>query len=127
MTEIGKSRKRVEDNRFIRGKGNYTDDIVLPGMLHMEILRSPLAHARIKSIDTSRAWQIPGVHLVLTGEMMATRNLTARHAIGSSRRERNERWMAGERRASRGRRRDERIVAANGRVAASPSCASATP
>src|SRR2546429_4503155 len=49
--------------------------MVLPAMLHMEILRSPLAHARIKSIDTSRAWQIPGVHLVLTGEMMATRNL----------------------------------------------------
>ena len=44
-------------------------------MLHMEILRSPLPHARIKSIDTSRAWAIPGVHLVLTGEMMATRNL----------------------------------------------------
>ncbi len=72
---IGASRKRVEDDRFIRGKGNYTDDIVLPGMLHMEILRSPLAHARIVSIDTSKAWQIPGVHLVLTGEMMATRNL----------------------------------------------------
>ncbi len=44
-------------------------------MLHMEILRSPLAHARIKSIDASKAWDIPGVHLVLTGEMMATRNL----------------------------------------------------
>ena len=72
---LGASRKRVEDNRFIRGKGNYTDDITLPGMLHMEILRSPLAHARIKSIDASRAWEIPGVHLVLTGEMMATRNL----------------------------------------------------
>src|ERR1700744_5751040 len=71
----GASRKRVEDSRFIRGKGNYTDDITLPGMLHMEILRSPLAHARIKSIDTSKAWDIPGVHLVLTGEMMATRNL----------------------------------------------------
>src|SRR3974390_3289024 len=72
---LGASRKRVEDSRFIRGRGNYTDDIVLPGMLHMEILRSPLAHARIKSIDTSKAWEIPGVHLVLTGEMMATRNL----------------------------------------------------
>ena len=72
---LGASRKRVEDNRFIRGKGNYTDDITLPGMLHMEILRSPLAHARIKSIDASKAWDIPGVHLVLTGEMMATRNL----------------------------------------------------
>ncbi|WP_239154930.1 aerobic carbon-monoxide dehydrogenase large subunit [Amycolatopsis sp. FDAARGOS 1241] len=72
---VGASRKRVEDNRFIRGRGNYTDDIVLPGMLHMEILRSPLAHARIKSIDASRAWEIPGVRLVLTGEMAATRNL----------------------------------------------------
>src|SRR5215475_12181394 len=72
---LGASRKRVEDNRFIRGKGNYTDDIVLPGMLHMEILRSPVAHAKIKSIDTSKAWAMPGVHLVLTGEMMATRNL----------------------------------------------------
>ncbi len=72
---LGASRKRVEDDRFIRGRGNYTDDVTLPGMLHMEILRSPLAHARIKSIDTSRAWEIPGVHLVLTGEMMATRNL----------------------------------------------------
>src|SRR5262249_55355099 len=72
---LGASRKRVEDDRFIRGRGNYTDDITLPGMLHMEILRSPLAHARIKSIDASKAWDIPGVHLVLTGEMMATRNL----------------------------------------------------
>src|SRR3974390_49177 len=72
---LGASRKRVEDSRFIRGKGNYTDDITLPGMLHMEILRSPLAHARIKSIDASKAWDIPGVRLVLTGDMMATRNL----------------------------------------------------
>ncbi len=72
---LGASRRRVEDNRFIRGKGNYVDDVVLPSMLHMEILRSPLAHARIKSIDTSAAWKIPGVRLVLTGEMMAARNL----------------------------------------------------
>ena len=72
---MGASRRRVEDNRFIRGKGNYVDDIVLPGMLHMEILRSPLAHARIKSIDASKAWAMPGVRLVLTGETMAARNL----------------------------------------------------
>ena len=72
---MGASRRRVEDNRFIRGKGNYIDDIVLPGMLHMEILRSPVAHARIRSIDTSKAYRIPGVHLVITGEMMAARNL----------------------------------------------------
>ena len=58
---LGASRKRVEDSRFIRGKGNYTDDIVLPGMLHMSILRSPFAHARIRSIDTSRAAALPGV------------------------------------------------------------------
>lgn len=72
---MGASRRRVEDNRFIRGKGHYIDDMVLPGMLHMEILRSPLAHARIRSIDTSKAWNMPGVRLVLTGEMMAARNL----------------------------------------------------
>lgn len=72
---LGASRRRVEDDRFIRGKGNYVDDIVLPGMLHMEILRSPVAHARIKSIDASKARGIPGVRLVLTGEMMAARNL----------------------------------------------------
>ena len=67
---LGASRRRVEDNRFIRGAGNYVDDIVLPKMLHMEILRSPLAHARIKSIDVTAAWAIPGVRLVLTAEMM---------------------------------------------------------
>ena len=72
---MGASRRRVEDNRFIRGKGNYIDDVVLPGMLHMEILRSPMAHARIRSIDISKAYDIPGVRLVLTGEMMAARNL----------------------------------------------------
>ncbi len=72
---LGSSRKRVEDNRFIRGRGNYVDDVVLPGMLYMEILRSPLAHAKIKSIDTSAAYAIPGVRMVMTGEMMAARNL----------------------------------------------------
>ena len=72
---MGASRRRVEDNRFIRGKGKYVDDVVLPGMLHMEILRSPVAHARIRSIDVSKAWEIPGVRLVLTGDMLATRNL----------------------------------------------------
>ncbi|WP_199796593.1 aerobic carbon-monoxide dehydrogenase large subunit [Pseudonocardia dioxanivorans] len=72
---LGSSRPRVEDARFIRGRGNYVEDVTLPGMLHMEILRSPLAHARIKSIDTSAAWAIPGVKLVLTGEMAAQRNL----------------------------------------------------
>jgi hypothetical protein len=72
---LGARRKRVEDARFIRGKGNYLDDFKLPRMLHMEILRSPVAHARIRSIDTSRAWMTPGVHLVVTGEMAAQHNL----------------------------------------------------
>jgi len=52
---IGESIKRKEDARFLHGKGNYLDDTILPGMLHMAILRSPHAHARIKSIDTAAA------------------------------------------------------------------------
>ncbi len=52
--------KRKEDARFIRGKGNYLDDIRLPGMLHGAVLRSPYAHARIVSIDTSAALALPG-------------------------------------------------------------------
>ena len=51
MTAFG-SLKRFEDARFIRGQGRYVDDVALPGMLHGAILRSPLAHARIVSIDT---------------------------------------------------------------------------
>jgi carbon-monoxide dehydrogenase large subunit len=72
---IGHSVKRKEDERFIRGKGNYFDDIVLPGMLHLELLRSPYAHARIKSIDASRAQALPGVVAVITGEALAAHNL----------------------------------------------------
>ena len=52
---IGASRKRVEDDRFIRGQGNYLDDIRLPGMLFGQVLRSPYAHAKVISIDTTRA------------------------------------------------------------------------
>jgi carbon-monoxide dehydrogenase large subunit len=59
--------KRKEDPRFIRGKGNYVDDIKLPGMLYMDIVRSPYAHARIKKIDTSKALKIPGVLAVIDG------------------------------------------------------------
>ena len=60
--------RRKEDPRFIRGLGKYVDDVVLPGMLHGAVLRSPLAHARIKSIDTSAAMQHPKVHAVITGK-----------------------------------------------------------
>jgi len=72
---IGESIKRKEDARFIHGKGNYLDDMVLPGMLHMAILRSPHAHARIKSIDTAAASAKPGVIAVVTGELMAQHKL----------------------------------------------------
>ena len=52
---MGHSMKRKEDPRFIRGKGNYVDDIVLPGMLWMDIVRSPFAHAKILKINTEKA------------------------------------------------------------------------
>ncbi len=58
---LGHSMKRKEDARFIQGKGNYIDDIKLPGMLWLDIVRSPYAHAKIKSIDTSKAAKLPGV------------------------------------------------------------------
>ena len=59
---------RKEDGRFIRGKGNYVDDVRLPQMLHSAILRSPYAHARINSVDTSAALELSGVHAVITGK-----------------------------------------------------------
>ncbi len=65
---VGCSRKRKEDPRFIQGKGNYVDDVKLPGMLYMDAVRSPYAHARIKSINKERALALPGVHAVLTAD-----------------------------------------------------------
>jgi carbon-monoxide dehydrogenase large subunit len=61
---------RKEDPRFVRGRGRYTDDVQLPGMLHLAILRSPYAHARIVSVDTSAAEASPGVQAVVTGETL---------------------------------------------------------
>src|SRR5437762_7858403 len=66
---------RKEDARFLRGKGRYLDDIALPGMLHGAILRSPHAHARIVSIDTSAAEAHPKVKAVITGATLETLNL----------------------------------------------------
>jgi carbon-monoxide dehydrogenase large subunit len=67
--------KRKEDVRFIRGQGKYVDDVQLPGMLHGAILRSPVAHARIVSIDTSAALQHPKVLAVITGKDLEAQNL----------------------------------------------------
>jgi len=72
---IGDSIRRKEDDRFIRGRGNYVDDISLPGMLHMAILRSPYAHARIRSIKVDAAQALPGVVAVVTGELLTQHKL----------------------------------------------------
>ena len=66
---------RKEDKRFVRGMGRYCDDLQLPGMLHLAVLRSPLAHARLVSIDTSAAEAHPKVKAVVTGAMLAERGL----------------------------------------------------
>ena len=64
---LGSPVKRTEDPRFITGKGRYLDDIKLQNMAYMAILRSPYAHANIKSIDTSAAKRMPGVISVIVG------------------------------------------------------------
>ena len=65
---VGKSMKRVEDPRFIQGKGRYVANLTLPGMAHLAIKRSPYAHAKINSIDTSAAEALDGVLAVYTGQ-----------------------------------------------------------
>ncbi|MEO1085587.1 MAG: carbon monoxide dehydrogenase, partial [Acidobacteriota bacterium] len=65
---MGHPMKRKEDPRFIRGKGNYVDDVKLPDMLYMDIVRSPYAHAKILSIDASAALEMEGVLAVITAE-----------------------------------------------------------
>src|ERR1044071_5655523 len=72
---MGHSIKRKEDGRFIRGKGNYVDDIVLPDMLFMDIVRTPYPHAKILNIDTARALATPGVLAVITGRDLEKYNL----------------------------------------------------
>jgi carbon-monoxide dehydrogenase large subunit len=72
---MGHRLKRKEDPRFLQGKGRYIDDIKLPGMLYMDIVRSPYAHAKILNIDASAALAIPGVLAVITGKDLAAHNL----------------------------------------------------
>ncbi|MGO8876972.1 MAG: aerobic carbon-monoxide dehydrogenase large subunit [Acidimicrobiales bacterium] len=67
--------KRKEDPRFVRGQGNYVDDLQLPGMLHGAVLRATLPHARIVSIDTSAAEAHPKVKAVITGKVLETLGL----------------------------------------------------
>jgi carbon-monoxide dehydrogenase large subunit len=75
VSGMGHSMKRKEDPRFIRGQGRYVDDVKLPGMVHLDIVRSPYAHAKIKAIHTDKAMAVPGVLAVITGETLAKFNL----------------------------------------------------
>src|SRR5262252_6937557 len=70
-TGIGAAVRRKEDQRFVTGKGHYTDDVNRPGQCHAYFLRSPHAHARITSIDSKAAAAMPGVLAVLTGAELA--------------------------------------------------------
>src|SRR3974390_286914 len=72
---MGCKRKRVEDIRFVQGKGSYVDDLKLPGMLFGDFTRSPHGHARVKKIDTTKAAAVPGVVAVITAETLKTVNL----------------------------------------------------
>ena len=72
MTYVGQSLKRFEDHRLLAGGSSYVDDIKLPGMVHALVLRSPHAHARIRSIDASAASQSPGVVAVFTADDLAS-------------------------------------------------------
>src|SRR3954465_7372305 len=69
--EVGKARRRKEDARLITGRTNWTDNIVLPGMLHLAIVRSPVAHAKISSVDVSAAREAPGVVAAFSGRDFA--------------------------------------------------------
>src|SRR5215472_8858727 len=67
QAEVGQARPRKEDARLVTGQTNWTDNIVLPGMLHMAFVRSPMAHARITSVDLSAARAAPGVIAAFSG------------------------------------------------------------
>ena len=68
LRSIGIPSPRVESEQKVGGKAVYAGDVVLPGMLWVKVLRSPVAHARIKKIDTSRARALPAVKTILTGD-----------------------------------------------------------
>jgi carbon-monoxide dehydrogenase large subunit len=68
ISGMGHRMKRKEDPRFLQGAGHYVDDVKLPGMLYLDIVRSPYAHAKILKIDASKALALPGVLAVITGE-----------------------------------------------------------
>ena len=85
--QVGRSLLRREDARLLRGQGQYIADLVLPGMLHVAFVRSPVAHARIVSLDTSRAEALPGVKVVHEGDfvgVVAPTELAANRALAQA-------------------------------------------
>src|SRR5690606_16870426 len=70
-TGVGARVKRKEDARFLTGKGRYTDDMQRPGQLYAHFVRSPLAHAKVVSLDTTAALEAAGVVAVFTGRDLA--------------------------------------------------------
>ena len=69
--ELGRGRRRKEDAKLVTGQTNWTDNIVLPGLLHMAVLRSPMAHAKVLSVDVSAALEMPGVIAAYSGADLA--------------------------------------------------------
>ncbi len=74
--EFGRARKRKEDSRLITGRTRWTDNIALPGMLHLAVVRSPLAHAKITRLNTDAAKQLPGVHGVFTATDLGAQDIS---------------------------------------------------
>ncbi|MCA1720748.1 MAG: xanthine dehydrogenase family protein molybdopterin-binding subunit [Actinobacteria bacterium] len=66
--ELGRGRRRKEDAKLLTGQTNWTDNITLPGLLHMAVLRSPMAHAKVLSVDVSAALEMPGVIAAFSGK-----------------------------------------------------------
>ena len=92
--EFGKSRTRKEDARLITGRTRWTDNITLPGMLHLAVVRSPVAHARITGIDADEARRLPGVIAVYTAATSRPRRAcpTPGRSPPTRRRRRRRRW-----------------------------------
>ena len=70
---IGSPIERLEDLRFLRGRGEYVDDLFRKDVLHAAILRSSVAHGRIRSVELARALTVPGVHSVITAKDLGNR------------------------------------------------------
>ena len=106
--EIGRDRRRKEDQRLITGRTRWTDNLTLPGMLHLAMVRSPHAHANIKSIDTAAANAMTNVVDVFTGKDFGESPGREHQRLADHHRPGHARPLADGRRPGRVRRRDRR-------------------